>query len=136
MEDQLLCVAQKALLQKNGQILILFKDSGEWSLPGGKIQEGEHDFPAALKREVYEETELSIKIGNPVWTYQAVMKSGPHKGKNLYLIVFDCLYDSGSVKLSHEHATFRWVDKQSYTELPKKNTPLYACLETFFQDTK
>jgi ADP-ribose pyrophosphatase YjhB (NUDIX family) len=50
---------------ENGRILLLNQDTGSgraWSLPGGKVEEGE-SLSAALVREMHEETGLEVAVG-------------------------------------------------------------------------
>jgi 8-oxo-dGTP pyrophosphatase MutT (NUDIX family) len=96
----------KAFIEKDGKILILresFKykagsNHGQFVLPGGKVDEGEH-FAKSLRREVKEECGLQIRIGEPFhvdeWqiTCPAVdgfFKAGEHLGikflANFYML--------------------------------------------------
>jgi len=70
-QDELFCVGQKAVILKNNEVLILHDPvppPGVIDLPGGKIQTGERDFIKSLQREVFEETNLKIKVGRPFYT--------------------------------------------------------------------
>ncbi|MGL5192861.1 MAG: NUDIX hydrolase [Chroococcales cyanobacterium] len=59
-------------LLDNGQIvLIRRRDNGKWGLPGGMVDWGE-DIPNTLKRELTEETGLSVtQVGRLVGIYSA-----------------------------------------------------------------
>jgi 8-oxo-dGTP pyrophosphatase MutT (NUDIX family) len=133
--DALLCVAQKALIDKDGEVLVLNDPLLGLDLPGGKIQEEEIDLTGALKREVKEETGIEIEVGEPfsVWYYEFSNESSHrNKGKKIYTVAFKCKYLSGDVKLSDEHNLFEWVNKDNYSKL-KTETNMYKALEEYFK---
>ena len=135
MEDRLFYVGQKAVINNKGKILILHDPQiDKIDLPGGKIQVGETDFKESLKREVREETGLTIEVGQPFTTgYFEFKPDSVHRnrGKQIYLIFFSCKYLSGEIKLSEEHDWYKWVDKQSYRKYYPKGNILRA-LESYF----
>lgn len=60
----------------DGKILIAQRGKdmgfeGKWEFPGGKVKDGE-EFRSALKREIKEELELDINVGEKVyqWTFE------------------------------------------------------------------
>ena len=112
-QDELFCVGQKAVILKNNEVLILhdpMPPPGAIDLPGGKIQMGEKDFVKSLKREVYEETNLKIKIGRPFYTsFWEFPKGSNHRnqGKKIFLLFYLCKFISGQVKISSEHDWFK-----------------------------
>src|SRR5688572_4221997 len=114
---QLFQVGQKAVIDRNGEVLVMFFPNGWLDLPGGRIDEGETDLIAALKREVTEETSLEIEVGEPFAT-------GLARGNRVYLVFYRCRYVSGEVVLSHEHSDFRWVDRTNYHEVDDGTVPL------------
>ena len=115
-KDALFCVGQKAFIEKDGKILILHDPVEGLDFPGGKIQEGEAidgdalSLFCSLQREVREETNLEIEIGDPfsVW-YHEFFKNSRNFGKVVYLVASKCKYISGELKLSDEHNSFHWV---------------------------
>lgn len=103
-------VAGKALIRRDGQILLLQRslksgfDPGRWELPGGKIGHGEN-LVDALRREVEEEVGLVIRVGRPFTTW--------HFTKDPFWVTgvtFLCDYVRGDVRLSSEHAAYVWID--------------------------
>lgn len=106
-------VALKALIVKNGKILIIkrsFKEdvyANEWDLPGGKLKFGENPVNG-LKREVSEETGLKIKIIKPisVWTFFKSRKT------QVIGITFLAKVVSGKIRLGKEHTDFKWISPE------------------------
>lgn len=137
-EDALFCVGQKAFIEKDGKVLVLFDPVEGLDFPGGKIQEGEakdadaSSLVASLKREVIEETGLKIEVLDPfaVW-YHEFPKEHRNYGKVVYLVAFKAKYVSGDIKLSNEHDNFRWVDKNDYKEVDD-GSDYFDVLEKYF----
>jgi len=123
-DDALFCIGQKAFIEKNGKVLVLFDPVEGLDFPGGKIQEGEakdgdaSSLIKSLQREAMEETGLEIEVFNPfaVW-YHEFPKNHRNYPKVVYLVGFRCKYKSGELKLSEEHNDFRWVDRNNYKEV-------------------
>ena len=124
-QPRLFQVGQKAFIEKNGELLVLFAPSGLFDFPGGRIDEGETDLIEALKREVREETALEIEVGWPFATWLSA-------GSAIYLVGYRCRYVSGEVVLSNEHTGFRWVDRSSYESLDDGSAP-FAALRRYFE---
>ncbi len=137
--DALFCVGQKALIEKDGEVLVLHDPIEGLDFPGGKIQEGEakdgdaSSLIKSLKREVREESGLEIEVGDPfvVW-YHEFPKGHRNYPKVVYLVAFKCKYVSGEVQLSDEHNKFKWVDKNNYKEVDD-GSDYFDVLEKYFQ---
>lgn len=82
---------------------------GFWECPGGKLDEGE-DLTEALAREVLEETNLLIKMKEPLVSIQSqVLTEGRYAG-NTYVMIFSVAEKiGGEVKLSAEHSSHAWT---------------------------
>lgn len=136
--DGLFCVCQKALIKKDGKVLVLNDPIEGLDFPGGKIQEGEakdgeaNSLILALQREVREETGLEIEVFDPfhVW-YHEFPKESRNYGKVVYIVAFKCKYLSGEIKLSDEHNKFKWVDKNDYKEVDD-GSDFFDVLEKYF----
>ncbi|HSX09419.1 MAG TPA: NUDIX domain-containing protein [Candidatus Saccharimonadales bacterium] len=121
-EDQQFYIGQKAVIEKDGKVLVLNDPVFGGDLPGGKIQIGETDFIKSLQREVLEESGLNISIGRPFHTtfFQMPLTTNTrhHRniGKRIYIIYFTAKYISGEIVLSDEHDGYIWVDKKDYLE--------------------
>ena len=101
----------------DGEILIVKRhpksrtDPEMWELPGGKVEQGEH-FADALVREVKEETDLDVEVGD---FCEAVQNDYSHK-RTVQLMMY--LEDAkGNVKISEEHTGFMWASLEKIKTL-------------------
>jgi len=102
-DDALFCIGQKAFIEKNGKVLVLFDPVEGLDFPGGKIQEGEakdgdaSSLIKSLQREAMEETGLEIEVFNPfaVW-YHEFPKNHRNYPKVVYLVGFRCNINQGN----------------------------------------
>lgn len=102
---------------RDGEILIVKRhpksrtDPEMWELPGGKVEKGEH-FADALVREIKEETDLDVKVGD---FCEAVQNDYSHK-RTVQLMMY--LEDvEGSVKISEEHTEAMWASLEEIKTL-------------------
>ena len=95
----------KAIIRKGNKVLVLIEPGGRPDLPGGRVEENE-DLLAALGREVFEETGLSVEIMGVVLSWSFEKSSGLKIFGSTYL----CSYVGGQVRLSHEHRSYFWAD--------------------------
>jgi len=139
-DDALFCVAQKAFVEKDGEVLTLNDPIEGLDFPGGKIQENEprdgdpSSLTEALAREVVEETGLTVEVGEPFFAWYHVFKDPQHRnyGKKVYILGFRCCYVSGEVRLSHEHDSFKWVNKDNCKAVDD-GTDYFDVLQKYFQ---
>jgi 8-oxo-dGTP diphosphatase len=112
----------------SGEILIVKRhpksktDPEMWELPGGKVEKGEH-FADALVREIKEETDLDVSVGD---FCEAVQNDYSHK-RTVQLMMY--LTDvEGEVKISEEHTEFMWASIEKIRSL-ELSTSLKKLLE-------
>lgn len=87
--------------------------AGLWSLPGGRVADGESD-EAALVRELREETGLDVAVGRHVG---AVRRDGP--GGLVYLIDdYVCSVVDGTLAAADDALDARWVTLSELDALP------------------
>ena len=79
---------------------------GVWEFPGGKIEEGETP-ENALKREISEELETEITVGELIETIEY-----DYPAFHLSMDCFWCDVVRGDLVLK-EHESARWLDKES-----------------------
>ena len=108
--DRSFHVGQKAFIRRGREILVLFWNRTELDLPGGRIQEGEIDLEAALKREVREETGLEIEPGPLTGVYQ-------NMPRHIVAMVFRCTVAEGRLRENDEVMAFCWATPDQVDDL-------------------
>lgn len=90
------------IIEKDGKYLLLKRVNRPrvWSPPGGWLDAGEKPEDGLL-REIKEETDLDVKIINPIHIFYK------HKTNSLGL-VYICRYINGKVNIGFEHNDFMW----------------------------
>jgi 8-oxo-dGTP pyrophosphatase MutT (NUDIX family) len=98
-------ISVKAVVLRDGCVLLLLNEREEWELPGGQPQAGE-DHRTALRREVQEETRLAVEVG--VRAIEHLFEVLPDRF--VRIVAFACrLVGDAEVTLSGEHVAFRWL---------------------------
>lgn len=99
-------VAVRALILKDGKLLMVnaYPDgqSDLWCAPGGGVEAGS-SLPDNLKREVYEETGLTVQVGNPCLVNEF---HDPASGFHQVDIFFRCTIEAGTLSTD-------WTDPES-----------------------
>jgi 8-oxo-dGTP diphosphatase len=81
-----------------------FHLSGLWEFPGGKVEYGESK-EAALVREIKEETNLEIMVGELFWR-----ETVDYSKKRVHLFFYDCRLRVDEQRVvCHEIDDFHWV---------------------------
>ena len=97
-------VSVKAVVGRDGCVVLLRNERDEWELPGGKLELSESP-EECLAREIAEELQLEIvpeSILNS-WTYTIV------PGVHVLILTYGCLESSrDEAVLSDEHKELRW----------------------------
>jgi 8-oxo-dGTP pyrophosphatase MutT (NUDIX family) len=84
-------VSVKGVVARDGRILLLHNDRGEWELPGGRLEVGETPEQCVV-REIAEETGWAVTAG-PIqdsWLYDIAQA-----GKHVFIVTYGCHLDPG-----------------------------------------
>jgi ADP-ribose pyrophosphatase YjhB (NUDIX family) len=104
---------------EDGRMLLLNQDTGtgrSWSLPGGKVEEGE-SLAAALVREMREETGLQVEPGRLLYVCDHL----PGNGTHIVHMTFEARPTGGTVGdivASADTAPIRGVEFVKLPDLP------------------
>ena len=110
-EIQRFDVGVKAFIVNGRDEILLLREtaSGQWELPGGRIDVGEERAPLeqVLRRELGEELgpEFQAEIGPLALTWARERKPNDF----VFLVGRFCRYKSGTPRLSDEHDAWAWA---------------------------
>lgn len=93
---------------------------GLWSIPGGRVEQGESD-PEAVVREVREETGLDVVPE----TLIGVVTRGPFEIHD-----YSCRFTSGVLRAGDDASDARWVTAEEYHRLDDEGELVDALTET------
>jgi 8-oxo-dGTP pyrophosphatase MutT (NUDIX family) len=117
-------VAIHGLIKKGDKYLVTRRSINEhympemWDIPGGHFDEGESDPNIVLKREIFEEVGLNIKINKIIHLFSEIQGEKRHQ----FQAIYECEYINGEVKLDlDEHSEYKWVTKEEMINLPLMN---------------
>jgi ADP-ribose pyrophosphatase YjhB (NUDIX family) len=92
--------------------------TGLYSLPGGVVEAGE-TLAEAIKREVDEETSLTIEPVALAGYREVVARDADDKVERHFVILpFAARWISGEPKLNEELSEWRWVDPDEVASMP------------------
>lgn len=110
-------VAQKALIEKEGKILISrFPTDKVWDLPGGRLHRGEQP-SEGLAREIKEELGIDVLIKEPFFVEMTTAQSGEKR----YFVAFKVHMNDETqpfVFQKEEVAEVAWLDKSQVESTP------------------
>lgn len=87
------------LFAPDGKVVLLLNEREEWELPGGRIEAGESP-PECLAREIEEELNVRVAVGQPLDTYLFEVLPGKH----VFIATYRCgIVGSFEPRLSCEH---------------------------------
>lgn len=95
---------------------------GQWAIPGGKVQLGE-TLRAAAEREILEETGVTIRAGEPIYTFELI-EPDPDGDIAFHYVIIDLMAEflHGEPTASDDASTAAWVDRQTFANLPVNTT--------------
>jgi 8-oxo-dGTP diphosphatase len=99
---------------------------GSWSVPGGKVEPSEAD-EAALRREIAEETGLTVTVGPLCGVVERPAPAG-------IFVIYDyfCTVVAGTAVAASDAADVRWVDAAEFAELDRAGALVDRLAETLW----
>lgn len=105
------------MLDDAGRLLLIRRANdpgrGRWSVPGGRVQDGETDQRAVI-REVAEETGLTVEV---MWWLGDVQREGPD-GAVFDIHDYSCRVTGGTLAAGDDADDARWCDAEALATLP------------------
>lgn len=113
-------VAVKVFLEKDGKLLILKDNFGDWDLPGGRIKKDEFNVPLEqiVRRKMSEELgdDIEYKIGKPeIFMRHERQEASPGNPiVRIFALGYRSALGGGEIKLSPRHVEMKWVDLKAF----------------------
>jgi 8-oxo-dGTP diphosphatase len=114
-------VAVGAVVFNNNRVLLVRRGQPPsedlWAIPGGSVEIGE-TLQEAAEREILEETGITIRAGEPVYTFDAIERDSTGKIRFHYVIIdLGADYISGDPIAGDDAVEARWVTAQEINDL-------------------
>ncbi len=114
-------VAVGAIIFRDEKILLVKRSKppakGMWAIPGGKINSGE-SMKDALRREIKEETNLEIEVGEVVYVFDVLEYDKNNRLRFHYVIIdFECIYKNGIIMAGDDAAEVCWVSEKELNNI-------------------
>jgi ADP-ribose pyrophosphatase len=106
-------VAVGAIVFRNNRVLLVRRgrppSQDLWAIPGGRVEIGE-TLQEAAEREILEETGITIRAQEPVYTFDYIERDGSAPPRFHYVIIdLTADYISGKIRAGDDAAEARWV---------------------------
>ena len=93
---------------------------GQWGLPGGGLEAGEH-MVCGLRRELREELGIEIDDIEPAFfkdgQHEKIFADGTQRSVYMIFLVFHCTVTSDWIRLNDEFTEYRWVRQDDLANL-------------------
>jgi nucleoside triphosphatase len=107
------------IFNDQNQLLIVktHKWKGNYTIPGGHVEMGEY-LEDALRREIQEETGLTMTTANFLCFQEFVYDDSFWQKKHFIFFDFVCRVEAGEVQLNDEAEEYAWVEIDRIDEYP------------------
>lgn len=121
-------VAVGAVVIRERKVLLVRRakppNAGLWAIPGGAVELGE-SLQVAAERELYEETNVVIRAGDPVFTFDCIDRDAKGAVRYHYVIIdLLCEYLGGEPQAQSDALDARWISVAELEALPVSENTL------------
>lgn len=103
---------------------------GVWAIPGGSVRLGE-TLKEAAEREVFEETGVRIRAGEPVYTFESIVREDA--GIRFHYVIIDLAADylEGTPHPGDDALDARWFSEEALRSFRVSRTTLHLLADQF-----
>lgn len=107
------------ILNSAGRIFFMTspKWPGKYAIPGGRVEFGE-TLEEALKREIKEETDLSVRDIQFLGIQESIVNPEYHERRHFIFFDYMCRTDDAAVTLNEEGIAYVWATPEEARTLP------------------
>ena len=128
-------VAVGAIVFKNSKVLLVLRANPPsekmWSIPGGRVELGE-TLQEAAEREIKEETGITIRAKEPVFTFEVIDRDAAGRVRFHYVIIdLAADYLSGEPYAGDDAVDTDWISAEDLKGLAVSPTTLEVLKQLF-----
>jgi 8-oxo-dGTP diphosphatase len=125
-----------AIVIKEGKVLMIKRaakpNQNLWAIPGGMLELGE-TLQEGAEREIFEETGIRIKAGNPIYTFDFMERDSDGQLHFHYIIIdLEATYLEGEVAAADDALDACWMSPEDCQCRPVSKTTLKILQDLHF----
>ncbi len=125
-----------AIVIKDGKVLMIKRaappNNNMWAIPGGMLELGE-TIQEGAEREIFEETNIRIRAGKPIFTFDLLERDNEGRVYFHFLIVdMEAEYLAGEIKAASDALDVRWVTPEECQNLSATSNTIRMLKELGF----
>nr|WP_320190692.1 NUDIX hydrolase [uncultured Desulfobacter sp.] len=128
-------LAVGAVVFKDNKVLLVKRGNppaqGVWAIPGGSVELGE-TLKTAAEREVFEETGIVIKAGDPIFSFESIHRDDKDRVRfHYYIVDVAASYISGEPTAGDDALEVGWISKEELCRLNVNPSTVTLLLQNF-----
>ena len=128
-------LAVGAVVFKENKVLLVKRGNpparGVWAIPGGSVELGE-TLKTAAEREIFEETGIVIKAGEPIFSFESIHRDDKDRVRfHYYIVDLGASYISGEPAPGDDALDAGWISKEALGRLDVNPLTLKLLHQTF-----